>query len=105
MKLRKALLFLPILLIAIVAQASPVGMKVAANESHTSALTRTVSVQAISSFRFSYGVAQPQGFLSSALPSPIPELATLLLFGSGLIGIAAMIRRRSGRSEDAPGKK
>ena len=42
------------------------------------------------------GVTTVQGFISgSASPGAIPEPATMLLLGTGLAGIAGMVRRRS----------
>ena len=42
------------------------------------------------------GVSTVQGFISgSASPGAIPEPATMVLLGTGLVGIAGMVRKRS----------
>ena len=52
-----------------------------------------------------YLTGQVQEFIIIVPPSPVPEPATLALFGSGLIGIATMVRRRTRGGESASAQK
>lgn len=48
---------------------------------------------------------QVQEFIIIVPPAPVPEPATLALFGSGLIAIATVVRRRTRRANHAPAHK
>jgi hypothetical protein len=52
-----------------------------------------------------YPTGQVQEFIIIVPPSPVPEPATLALFGSGLIGIASVVRRRGRPAASAASQK
>ena len=52
-----------------------------------------------------YLTGQVQEFIIIVPPAPVPEPATLALFGSGLIAIATVVRRRSRSTKSASDQK
>ena len=52
-----------------------------------------------------YLTGQVQEFIIIVPPAPVPEPATLALFGSGLIAIATVVRRRSRSTKSASAQK
>jgi hypothetical protein len=52
-----------------------------------------------------YLTGQVQEFIIIDPPSPVPESATLALFGFGLIGIASVVRRRGRRTDTTSDQK
>jgi len=52
-----------------------------------------------------YLTGQVQELIIIVPPSPVPEPATLALFGSGLIAIANVVRRRTRRTDTTTAQK
>jgi len=105
MKLRKAWLLLPILLVAAAAHADPIKIRIPAGNSASSGSLNFTSIQMITSMDPARRTGQAQGSLSAGPTIPAPEPATLALFGSGLIAIATVVRRRSRRTDTTSAQK
>jgi hypothetical protein len=100
MTLRKASLLLFVLAFTAAAQADPVSMKL------TGASNATYGSLNVSGFEMATNLAPPshsgqsQQVSTSGPTIPAPEPATLALFGTGLIGVATLVRFRIRRAAE-----
>ncbi|HEV8384745.1 MAG TPA: PEP-CTERM sorting domain-containing protein [Candidatus Acidoferrales bacterium] len=103
MTLRKAWLLLCLLLLAPAVQADPVTLSASATQANLTA-TNNLSNQLTTTLAANHTGASQQFFTAGPI-LPAPEPATLALFGTGLVGIATLVRYRIRRSAGDPDKK
>ncbi len=105
MTLRKVCFLLLVLVLAAGAQADPMSLPVAGTNNP---ILRSMSQE---NFHMATTLAaarhdgQLQQFVTAGPTIPAPEPATLALFGTGLIGVATLVRLRTRRSRTCAGRR